>query len=207
MNDMEKLDSKIARAVQALRAGGTVIYPTETFYGLGAALQSTQGVQRIANIKQRTSIKPLPVIAADRDAAFALFSEIPALARHLSDCFWPGPLTIVLPASERVPAEVAPLGEVGVRVSPHPVARTLAVGAGPLVATSANLAGASEETRVDRLPSEVLHSVDVVVDAGETSGGTPSTVLRIVDEHVEILREGAISRAELEVVLGVGIIR
>ncbi|MDR0966307.1 MAG: threonylcarbamoyl-AMP synthase [Myxococcales bacterium] len=204
--DVETSNVMIERAVRALLAGGAVIYPTETFYGLGAALESREGVRRIANIKHRTAPKPLPVIAADRDAAFALFREVTALARRLAERFWPGPLTIVLPASERVPIEVAPQGEIGVRVSSHPVARALAAGAGPLVATSANLAGAGEQTRVELLPAEVLTRVDAVVAAGETPGGSPSTVLRIVDERVEILREGAIPRADLEAVIGAGLI-
>lgn len=202
MASTENLESEISAAVQALRAGGAVIYPTETFYGLGAALGIPAGVARIASLKRRTSPKPLPVIAADVASARALWRDFPEMAARLAVRFWPGPLTIVLPASDRVPPEVAPCGEVGVRVSPHPIARALASLAGPLVATSANLAGHGEKTRVAELDRAVVERVDAVLDAGTTPGGRPSTVLRLTGGAAVLIREGAISRALLEGALG-----
>lgn len=202
MSSTDNLHSQIDRAARALLAGGAVIYPTETFYGLGAAVEVPEGIALIASIKQRTAPKPLPVIAADVAAARALWRAFPRMAALLAERFWPGPLTIVLPASDRVPQAVAPGGEVGVRVSPHPVAVALARVAGPLVATSANLAGGAEKTRVEEIDPAIASRVDAIVDVGATPGGKPSTVLRLYGSGAQILREGALPRSALRDVIG-----
>lgn len=126
-----------------MSAGELVVYPTETFYGIGADARSPAALARIFALKGRDPNNPIALIAADTTSAFALACEIPALARRLADAFWPGPLTLVLPAAQGLhPALVGPDGGVGVRVSPHPQARSLASGLGrPLTATSANLSG------------------------------------------------------------------
>ena len=137
------IQPKIIEAAEVLRRGGAVVYPTETFYGLGAALLVPGAAENIFRIKGRAPGKPLPVIAADADAARSLWKaeSVSEDAERLMAAFWPGPLTIILPASDLVPRAAAPFGEIGVRVSPHPVAQILAGRAGPLAATSANLSG------------------------------------------------------------------
>ena len=202
----EALEARVEAAARVLLGGGAVIYPTETFYGLGAALGVPAGVERIAGLKQRSAPKPVPVIAADEASARRLWRALPEVTERLVERliarFWPGPLTIVLPASALVPASVAPFGEVGVRVSPHPVARALAQAAGPLVATSANLAGQGEKTLVAELDRAVVERVDAVLDAGATPGGKPSTVLRLTGGAAVLLREGALARSLVEEALG-----
>ncbi len=178
-----------------------MIYPTETFYGLGAALSHPDAIRRLAELKGREGAKPMPVIAGSVEDALALWSKVPEIAKVMMHRFWPGPLTIVLPARHGLPFEVAQSGEIGIRVSSHPVARELARRAGPLVATSANLAGGGEKARVAELAPALLEAVDAVVDAGATPGGRPSTVLRLTDGHPVILREGAIQRALIEACL------
>ncbi|MBR2978841.1 MAG: threonylcarbamoyl-AMP synthase [Myxococcaceae bacterium] len=202
MDSTENLRARIELAARALLTGGVVVYPTETFYGLGASLGVAAGVERLVAIKGREAMKPLPVIAADEASARALWREFPLLAGRLAARFWPGPLTIVLPAREGVPRCVAPLGEVGVRVSPHPVALSLTRLVGPLVATSANLAGGGEKTCVAAIDPAVVARVDAVIDAGSTPGGLPSTVLRVRGDRVQILREGAISPEAIAAVVG-----
>ncbi len=202
MDRTDNLEKEIELAARSLLAGGVVVYPTETFYGLGASLGVLGGVERLIAIKGRLAGKPLPVIAADEVSARSLWREFPVLAGRLAARFWPGPLTIVLPAREGVPRCVAPMGEVGVRVSPHPVALSLTRLVGPLVATSANLAGGGEKTCVAELDPAVVARVDAVIDAGMTPGGRPSTVLRLCGDKARILREGAISRSAIAAAVG-----
>lgn len=188
-------------AAKKLAAGGVVIYPTETFYGLGAAVSHPEALRRLAALKGREGNKPMPVIAADEQAARSLWGEVPEIAGLLMHQFWPGPLTIVLPARPGLPFEVAQTGEVGVRVSSNPIARELARRVGPIAATSANMTGAGEKTRVSELDALVVNQVDAVIDGGRTPGGRSSTVLRLTGGKPMILREGSIQRALIEACL------
>lgn len=198
----DALSSSLAAAVQEaarrLREGAIAIYPTETFYGLGAALSCPDAVRNVARLKGRTLDKPMPVIAGDEAQARALWLEVPDVAALLLRRFWPGPLTVVLRARHGLPFEVAPLGEIGVRVSSHPVARALALAVGPLVATSANLSGSGERARVQDIEPTLRAAVQVVLDAGETPGGRPSTVIGFSGGRPVVLREGAVQRAVVD---------
>jgi L-threonylcarbamoyladenylate synthase len=187
----------VEAAERALRAGGVVVFPTETFYGLGCAVEgpaAAAAVARVAALKGRDARKALPLIAADLDAVLRVAREVPAAALRLAERFWPGPLTLVLPAVKGLPHALAPQGWVGVRVSPHPVAQRLARAAGgALVATSANLAGQPPVTRLAGLDAALASAVDAAVDGGETPGGAPSTVVRVhADGLIEVIRPGAI---------------
>jgi L-threonylcarbamoyladenylate synthase len=195
------LKKAVAAAVKKLDAGGIAIYPTETFYGIGARIDRPQALARVATLKGRDSNKPMPVIAGDPDAAFALWASVPEEVRQLASRFWPGPLTIVLRARPGLSVEIAPRGEIGVRVSPHRVARELARRCGPLAATSANVSGAGERIRVEQIERSLREQVDVVLDGGETPGGLPSTVIGFVNGVPTILREGAIQRVLVEACL------
>lgn len=186
-------------AARALREGGLVVYPTETFYGLGALVSRPDAVHKLGGLKGRHSSKPLPIIAADEGSARALWARVPEYAEIFIHRFWPGPLTVVLPARAGLPFEVAPTGEAGVRVSSHPVARELArLAGGPLVATSANLSGGREATRVAQIEDALRRAVDVVLDAGETPGGRPSTVLSFKEGAPVIVRDGAVQKALID---------
>jgi L-threonylcarbamoyladenylate synthase len=179
-------------AVEALLSGGVVVFPTETFYGIGCRAKDEAAAARIVAAKGRGPGSPFPVIAADRAQAETLWIGVPAAAARLIAAFWPGPVTIVLPAAPGLPPQIAGSGEVGVRVSPHPIAAELARLAGPIVATSANLAGGSEVTAVAQIDPSIAGAADVVIDGGPTAGGRPSTVVAFRDREVVVLREGAI---------------
>ncbi len=134
------------RAVEMLRQGGVVAYPTETFYGLGCLADNTEAVERIFRIKGREEDKPLPLIVADEEMAFEVArtggTGAAALAPDLAKVFWPGPLTLVLRAGRDFPKGVAPQGKIALRVSSHPTAQALARNLdNPLVSTSANTSG------------------------------------------------------------------
>ncbi len=181
-----------------------MVFPTETFYGLGCRVDDPVATARVVDAKGRRPGNPFPVIAANREQAESLWTEVPAWARRLIDAFWPGPLTLVLPARPGLPPEVAGSGEIGVRVSPNPFAQELARRAGPLVATSANRSGDPEVTTVADLDAAIRAAADAVVDGGPTPGGRPSTVVAVVQGALKVLREGPIQGEKILEVAGVG---
>jgi L-threonylcarbamoyladenylate synthase len=175
------------------------VYPTETFYGLGALASDARALARLVAAKLRPEGKPLPLVAADRDMAFAAWAEAGEEARLLADRFWPGPLTLVAPAAPGLPAEVAGGGTVGVRVPGSPVARELSRRAGGLlVSTSANPSGGPPPSRVEDLAPSLLARVDAVLDGGPTPGGLPSTVVELGPEGARLLRAGAVPWNDVE---------
>jgi L-threonylcarbamoyladenylate synthase len=182
------------RAAERLRAGGLVVYPTETFYALGALAGSAAAVARLAAAKLRPGDRPVPLVAADLAAARAVAAAFPPLAERLAARFWPGPLTLVLPAAPGFPPEVAREGTVGVRVPGSALARELArLAGGPLVSTSANRSGGPPVTRPADLDQGLVALVDCVLDGGETPGGLPSTVVAVEPGGPRLLRAGAVS--------------
>jgi L-threonylcarbamoyladenylate synthase len=192
-------------AIDALRAGGIVVYPTETFYGLGADPLSPDALERLFALKRREPDKPVALIAADSPAAFALAREVPDTARRLAEVFWPGPLTLILPARDGFPpALLGPDGGIGVRVSPHPAARALAAGLGrPITATSANLAGEPAATTIAEARVAFGIKVKVYLDGGTLIGGAPSTVVAFDSSGFRVLRAGAIHERKIVAALSV----
>jgi L-threonylcarbamoyladenylate synthase len=186
----------IARAAAALRAGGLVVFPTETTYGIAADARSPAALARIVAAKGRDDGTPIALIAPDADAAFALWRDVPPVARELAARHWPGPLTIVAPARPGLPvALVGPGGGVGVRVSSHPWAHALAARFGaPITATSANRSGEPPAVTVDDARAALGPSIDHYLDAGPAPGGPASTVVQVgTDGALRVLRAGAIS--------------
>jgi L-threonylcarbamoyladenylate synthase len=197
----------LQRAVEVLRRGGVIVFPTETFYGLGANALLENALERVMTIKGRAATIPLLSLVDCMERVKQLARSIPPWSLKLIERFWPGPLTLVFPAREDLPqALVGPSGGVAVRFSPHPTARELVRGMdAPLVGTSANLHGEPAVCRVDDLSDEVKGAVDLVLDAGETHGGLPSTVLDCTSFPPRLLRSGRIKRELIEEALGVGI--
>jgi L-threonylcarbamoyladenylate synthase len=196
-------ESILAQALVALRDEGLVVYPTETFYAVGADACSERALSRLFALKRREGTKAVALIMGELDHARQVAREIPSAARRLADQFWPGPLTIVLPALPSVsPLLVGPTGGVGVRVSSHPVARALALGLGrPLTATSANLSGEAPARTLAQAKAALGLSVDVYVDGGHLSAEFPSTVVAFEQGALTILRRGAISEESLHAAL------
>lgn len=195
----EKNCAAIREAVAALAAGEAIVYPTETFYALGVDALSLHALERLFAIKEREPGKPVALIAADAAMAFAVAREVPAQARVLAKTFWPGPLTLVLPACDGIPAAlIGTGGGVGVRVSSHPIARALAAGLRrPVTATSANLAGEPPAVELDAARRSLGDKVKVFVEGGRLAGGAPSTVVTVGRAGMRVLRPGAISEREL----------
>jgi L-threonylcarbamoyladenylate synthase len=187
------LDREIEAAAAVLRRGGIVVYPTETLYALGARADDAAALLRLARAKLRPQGKPLPLLAGDREQVRRV-ALLEGGAERAADRFWPGPLTLVLPASAELDAAVtAGSGTVAIRIPGSAVARALALRAGfALVSTSANPAGGPPPAQVADLHPDLLAQIDHVLDGGPTPGGLPSTIVRVEGSIVHVLREGVI---------------
>jgi L-threonylcarbamoyladenylate synthase len=206
-----RLDGTDADALDAaaaiLRRGGLVAFPTETVYGLGADGLDADAVARIFAAKGRPADNPLILHVAGVDDALALWdvdADTAARVRRIAEAFWPGPLTLVLPAAATVPSIVtAGLDSVAVRMPDHPVAAELIRRTGrPLAAPSANASGRPSPTSADHVLRTLDGRIDAVVDGGDTLVGVESTVLDLRGETPRILRAGDVGADELAAVLG-----
>lgn len=196
-------------ALAAVRAGELVVYPTETFYALGVDPFSEVAMERLFSLKGRDPEKPVALIAADAPMAFALARSIPGSAYALAEAFWPGPLTLLLPPREGIPAAlIGPTGAVGVRVSPNRVARALSAGLGcPITATSANLSGQPPASTLSAARAALGDRVRVYLEGGTLHASAPSTVVVCEDQGLRIVRAGAIVERELIAALPAGVLK
>lgn len=199
VSDPHKDRDKICRAAKLLREGELVAFPTETVYGLGANALNPRAVEAIYAAKGRPLDNPMIVhIAALRDIGLVC-REVPSAARALSARFWPGPLTLVLPAGSRIPPVVTGgLDTVAVRIPDHPVALALLQEAAvPVAAPSANSSGRPSPTRAEHVLEDLEGRIAALVDAGPCRVGVESTVLDMTGKAPKILRPGGISLEEL----------
>ena len=184
----------MANLVDVLRSGGIVAYPTDTMYGLAVDPRSDTAVEHLFEVKARDRTAAVALIAADvaqaQQAGMFGASEL-VLAR----AFWPGPLTIVVPASRQLsPSLTGDLQTVGVRVPAHAVAQALAAAfTSCITATSANLSGRPPAVTADEVAAALGSSIDAVIDAGPAPGGAPSTIVEIVNHRPVLRRNGAIA--------------
>ncbi|HZZ38791.1 MAG TPA: L-threonylcarbamoyladenylate synthase [Acidobacteriaceae bacterium] len=192
----------IAQAAEILRGGGTVAFPTETVYGLGANALDASAVAKIFAAKERPSWDPLIVHIGDASMLTTVAAEVKEAAERLIDAFWPGPLTLLLPKGEQVPAAVtAGLMRVGVRMPAHPVAHALLHAAGvPVAAPSANRFGRTSATTAEHVAEDLDGRIDAILDGGETTHGVESTVVDVRESSCVVYRPGVISLEQLRTV-------
>jgi L-threonylcarbamoyladenylate synthase len=195
---------QIAQAAALIRSGGVVAFPTETVYGLGANALDPAAINRIYAIKQRPKTSPLIVHVSSVNMAKDLVTQWPDSAGLLAAAFWPGPLTLVLPKSHKIPAELtAGLDTVGLRMPAHPVALALIEESGlPIAAPSANRFTQLSPTTAQHVTASLGPSVDMILDAGPTEVGIESTVLSLAGPQPQLLRPGMITREQIEAHLG-----
>jgi L-threonylcarbamoyladenylate synthase len=203
-NDPESPASRqsIGRAAEILRDGGTVAFPTETVYGLGAYALSAEAVGKIFAAKQRPAWDPLIVHIGEREMVDDVVREVPENAQRLMDVFWPGPLTLLLPKRAEVPEVVtAGLPRVGLRMPAHPVAQALLRAAGIAVAApSANTFGRTSPTLADHVAEDLDGRIDAILDGGETTYGVESTVAEVSDEGAIVYRPGVVTLEQMRAV-------
>ncbi len=190
-------EDTIRDAAALIRQGGLVAYPTDTVYGLGCDPFNADAVERLVKSKGRNK-GSLPVLVESTYVARQLgtFSD---LAVHLAEKFWPGPLTIVVPLKASLPADVTGDFEtIGLRIPNHPVACKLIRGCyGAIIGTSANLSGKPSSKTADEVMRDLKGRIDLIIDGGPVLSGKESTVAKVVEYRVSVLREGAIPRGEI----------
>ena len=197
-SELPRLSQTIGRIIQR---GGLVALPTETYYGLGVNPCDEQAVDRLLRVKGRADGKPILVLIGQRAQLSALVQEISPVATLLIEAFWPGPLTILFAAHPSLPHNVTAGTEtVGVRLSSCGPLVALLAAVGPLTGTSANRTGESPAQTADQVQKQLGHEIDLIIDAGSTPGGLPSTVVDARDS-VRIIREGGVTRQMLQNVL------
>lgn len=189
----------INQAVEVVRAGGVIAYPTETFYGLGVNALNQRAIKKIYSIKKRSFSQPLLILIPDRDVLSQYVKDIPEIALKLTDKFWPGPLTLIFSASPDLPPILcAQTQKIAIRVSSHPIARALVKAFNlPITSTSANISGYSSPTTPYEVSLHLKGKVDLIIDGGKTRGGKPSTIIDVTQFPPRLIREGVISFQEL----------
>ncbi|WON74790.1 L-threonylcarbamoyladenylate synthase [Nitrosospira sp. Is2] len=200
------LQDEIIAAATVLREGGVVAFPTETVYGLGAEISNSSAVRRVFEIKKRPADHPLIVHFADASRLNHWAREVPEQALRLAELLWPGPLTLILPRSRHVPANVTGGQDtVGLRVPDHPVALALLHELGPeraVAAPSANRFGRISPTTAAHVKAELGDAVDMILDGGPCRIGLESTIVGFEGKSPVILRPGTIPMEELAEILG-----
>lgn len=194
----------LKEAAEILKKNGLVAFPTETVYGLGANALSAEAVGKIFTAKGRPSDNPLIVHIVDVNGIYPLITDFPDKAKELAEKFWPGPLSIVLPAANSIPDVVSGgLPSVAIRIPDHPVALRLLLEAGvPIAAPSANISGRPSPTNAAHVLKDLEGKIDAIVDGGECGVGVESTVIDFTADVPVILRPGAITREMIEDAIG-----
>ncbi len=184
----------LAPAVAALHNGGVVAFPTETFYGLAVDPRSDAAVAKVFALKQRAPDQPLPLIASDSDQVAVHVGTLTPLAARLASRGWPGPLTLIIPASRHLCDAVhLSTGKIAVRVPADAVARALAARVGhAITSTSANISGEPPPATPDRVVASLGSGIDVLIDTGPTPAGLPSTIVDATGDVPVLVRAGAI---------------
>lgn len=184
----------VQQAARLLLDGGLVAGPTDTFYGLLADPTHAGAVARLFRVKMRAAGQAVPLVAADLAQVERLAGRLDVRARRLAERFWPGALTLLVPAwPDLVPAVHGETGAVGIRVPAHPVARALAAAVGrPLVATSANLSGEPPPSRPGDISLAVREGIAALIDAGPCPGGLPSTIVDVRGDRPVLVRSGVV---------------
>jgi L-threonylcarbamoyladenylate synthase len=194
-------DTVIGDAARIVRNGGVIAVPTDSFYALGACAFDAAAVRRVCAIKGGREQKPILILIADRLQLDGLVTCVPPAAAVLMDRLWPGPLTLVLPASPRLPvALTAGTGTVGVRLPASSLLVKLLRATGPLTGTSANRTGASPSRTALEVELSLGGDVDLILDGGPATTVLPSTVVEAM-EPARVLREGSIGRSTIKAVL------
>src|SRR6266540_750103 len=187
----------IPRALELLKTGGLVAFPTDTVYGVGTLAFDGKAVESIYAAKDRPVEKAIPVLIGDVNDLEKVGINIPDGAHKLATRFWPGPLTILVPKRVDLPESVSATSTVGVRVPDHEVARALLRAVGPMAVTSANISGRPNPVTAQEVFEQLAGRIALIIDGGKRPGGVPSTLVDCTMSELKVLREGPISLEEL----------
>lgn len=183
----------LRHAVDVLRNGGLVAFPTDTVYGLGALAFDRVSVDRLYVAKGRNHEKAIAILLSEAPQLSQVAQNVGEYAKRLAEKFWPGPLTLVVQRHSNVPDAISPLPTVGVRIPNHVVALKLLAMAGPMAVTSANLSGENNTNTAKEVLAQLDGKVHLIIDGGRSPGGVPSTVVDCTGPEPVVLRPGPIS--------------
>jgi L-threonylcarbamoyladenylate synthase len=192
----------IQEGIALLNKGRLVSFPTDTVYAVGAPINNIGAVRSVYTVKQRPLILAVPLLLAETDDVEKIAVHISETARRLMCRFWPGALTLVFEKTGFVP-DIVTAGKqtVAARVAAHPIAIAIIKGAGvPLVGTSANIHGKPSPLTAAEVKAQLNDKVELIIDGGHTQVGIESTIVDVSGDRPRILRQGAVSRAELEAI-------
>ena len=185
--------SAITQGAALLKAGQTVVFPTDTVYGVGTGALNEEGIKRIYGAKVREAAKGIPILLADISDLDQVAIEIPRLAWELAEQHWPGALTLIIPKNRNLPSNISPNSGIAVRIPDHDLCRDLIRQAGGVVATtSANLSGQPAALSAADAIAQLDGRVAAVIDGGPVSGGIPSTIISLLEERPVVIRQGPI---------------
>jgi L-threonylcarbamoyladenylate synthase len=202
-NSPESRAAGLAAAANAVRAGGLVVLPTDTVYGIGADAFDTAAVGKLLEAKGRGRDMPVPVLVGSWTTVNGLISAMPLGGRALIEAFWPGGLSLVLQQAPSLAWDLGNTrGTVNVRMPLHPVALELLRDIGPMAVSSANRTGQPPATTAEQAKEQLGDSVSVYLESGPSGEPVASTIVDLTQQEPRVLREGAITRAELSEVLG-----
>ncbi len=193
--------SEIQIALQILKNGGIVAFPTDTVYGLGALAFNNNAIESIYTAKDRPIEKAIPILIGDLSDLDKIAGSIPDMALRFAARFWPGPLTCIIPKKQTLPPAVSATSTVAVRIPNHPDALALLRAAGPMAVTSANISGGQNPSTAQEVFDQLNGRIPLILDGGKTIGGVPSTLADCTGDLPGILREGPISLNDLMAVL------
>jgi L-threonylcarbamoyladenylate synthase len=202
--DERRLEFALQYAVRLILSGKVIGFPTDTFYGLGADPFNLAAVSEIFRIKRRSYDRPLPLLVSSLDQAADLTIDPPALFFRLAEKFWPGPLTIIVPASRQIPLKVTGnTGRVALRMPKAPLALALIEASGrPLTGTSANLTEHPACATAREVELQIGDTVPLILDGGATPGDLASTIIELDGDEWQIRRHGPVVEADLKEFLG-----
>jgi L-threonylcarbamoyladenylate synthase len=193
--------NSLKRAIQVLKKGGLVAFPTDTVYGVGALAFEVRSIERLYEAKTRKNKLPLPILIADPEQLGMVSKNLTTIALILAKQFWPGPLTLIIERNPDLPQDMSGTSTVGVRVPDHKFARELFMSVGPCAVTSANLSGKPSAVKPEEVLRDLDGRIDLLVDGGPTTGQVPSTVVDCTGEIPLILRKGPITEDQILSVL------
>ena len=193
--------NSLKEAFKLIKSGGLVAFPTDTVYGLGADVFNINSIGELYRVKGREGTKAIAVLLGDPNDLQQLTAEMSTTAQRLAENFWPGALTLVVSSHSNLPENISPLPTVGVRMPDHPIALALLRKTGPLATTSANLSGLSSPKTAQEVLMQLEGRIPLILDGGQTQGGTPSTVVDCTGSEPVILREGPISLQQIMAVI------
>lgn len=193
-------DQAIETAISMLVHGGVIAFPTDTVYGVACDLWNSEAIEKVFTAKRRSKDKPLPILVGEQEQLSQIteLSQVNPNTITLLKHFWPGAMTVIMPKQASIPENLSPFDTIGVRMPNHSRLLELLKKTGPLAVTSANISGQDNPTTAKEVFTQLGGRIDLILDGGKTRSEIPSTVIASTPDGFNILRQGAITEAQIK---------